>query len=121
MKKIIYLICFIPSLLLAQNSLDSEHNNLDTTIEASISCQFKYFFELKQYSGLFMCPVLKPKMETELENLNVCNIQKDEQNQTIVFELDSFFVEKDIRYVFVRKIGVPDAAIIDIKILENEK
>ena len=123
MRKIIYLMCFIPTLLFAQNNLDSEQHNeaMSITGETTISCQFKYVFELKKYSGLFMCPVLKPKMEAELANLNVCNIQKDEQNQIVVFELDSLFLEKDIRRLFVGKIGVPDAAIVNIKILENER
>ena len=124
MKKIIYLIFIFPTILLAQNSLESlEKNSYNDTlkIDAIVDCQFKYIINLKKYSGLFMCPYLVPKMINELNKINSCNINKNEKNQIVIFGLDSLYLEKDIQDIFLKIIGIPEWSIINIEILENEK
>ena len=121
MKKIIYLIFIFPTILLAQNSLESlEKNSYNDTIkmEAVLDCQFKYKIQLNQYSGLFMCPYLAPKMITELNKINGCNINKDEENQIVIFELDSLYTENDIKNIFLKTIGIPEWSIDYIKLEE---
>jgi hypothetical protein len=121
MKKVIYLIFLIPNILVAQNGLENfEENNLNNTIkiEAVIDCQFKYEIQLNKYSGLFMCPYLGPKMITELTKINACNINKDEKNQIVIFELDSLYQENDIKTIFLKTIGIPEWSIDNIKLEE---
>ena len=119
MKKVIYLIFFLPTILVAHNSLEAlERNNYNDTIkiDAVVDCQFKYILKLKKYSGLFMCPYLAPKMITELNKVNACNINKDEENQIVIFELDSLYLEKDIQDIFLKTIGIPEWSIDYIKL-----
>jgi len=79
-------------------------------------CQFKYTLQLNKYSGLFSCPYLGPKMITELNKINVCNINKDEENQIVIFELDSLYIENDIKNIFLKTIGIPEWSINHIKL-----
>lgn len=119
MKNIIYLTFFLPTILVAQNSLEIlERNNYNDPIKTDIvlDCKFKYILKLKKYSGLFMCPYLAPKMMTELNKINVCNINKDEENQIIIFELDSLYLEKDIKDIFLKTIGIPEWSIDNIQL-----
>jgi hypothetical protein len=81
-------------------------------------CHFKYKIQLNKYSGLFMCPYLGPKMITELNKINACNINKDEKNQIVIFELDSLYTEKDIKTIFLKTIGIPEWSIDNIKLKE---
>ena len=121
MKKVICLIFFIPTILVAQNSIENfeENNSTDSiNIEAVPDCHFKYEIKLNKYSGLFMCPYLGPKMITELNKINACNINKDEENQIVIFELDSLYKEKDIRNIFLKTIGIPAWSIDNIKLEE---
>ena len=121
MKKIIYLMFFLPTILIAQNNLETlERNNYNDTINTDIDCKFKYILKLKKYSGLFMCPNIAPKMITELNKINVCNINKDEENQIVIFELDSLYREEDVKDIFFKTIGIPEWSIEDIKLLENK-
>ena len=124
MKKIIYLIFLMPTILLAQNSLETLEKNIynDTVnIQTVLDCKFMYVLNLKKYSGLFMCPYLGPKMITELNKINSSDIIKDEENQIVSFELDSLYLEKDIKDIFLKIIGIPEWSITNIKILKNEK
>ena len=124
MKKIIYLIFLLPTILLAQNSLETLEKNIynDTVnIQTVLDCKFMYVLNLKKYSGLFMCPYLGPKMITELNKINSSDIIKDEENQIVSFELDSLYLEKDIKDIFLKIIGIPEWSITNIKILKNEK
>ena len=121
MKKVIYLIFLMPTILLAQHSLENlEENNYNDTIkiEVVLDCQFKYKIQLNKYSGLFMCPYLGPKMVTELNKINACNINKDEKNQIVIFELDSLYKENDITTIFLNTIGIPAWSINNIKLEE---
>lgn len=119
MKKVIYLIFFIPTILAAQNSLDSlENNNYKIKIESVLDCQFKYEIHLNKYSGLFMCPYLGPKMITELNKINACIINKDDENQIVIFNLDSLYKENDIKNIFLKTIGIPEWSIDNIKLVE---
>ena len=102
MKKLLLLLCF-PIIGFGQN--------IDET-----DCQFKYEIQLNKYSGLFMCPYLGPKMITELTKINACNINKDEKNQIVIFELDSLYQENDIKTIFLKIIGIPNWSIDNIKI-----
>ena len=104
MKKLLLLLCF-PMIGFGQNIDDTD-------------CQFKYKIQLNKYSGLFMCPYLGPKMITELNKVNACNINKDEENQIVIFELDSLYTEKDIKNVFLKTIGIPEWSINYIKLEE---
>jgi len=124
MKKIIYLIFLLPTILVAQNSLETLEKNIynDTVnIQTVLDCKFMYVLNLKKYSGLFMCPYLGPKMITELNKINSSDIIKDEENQIVSFELDSLYLEKDIKDIFLRIIGIPEWSITNIKILKDEK
>ena len=124
MKKIIFLMFFMPTILSAHNSLEIlEENNCNDTIKIDVvvDCQFKYVLNLKKYSGLFMCPYLGPKMITELNKINACNINKDEENQNVIFELDSLYIEKDIKNIFLKIIGIPEWSIDNLKISEIEE
>ena len=124
MKKIIYLIFLLPTILLAQNSLETLEKNIynDTVnIQTVLDCKFMYVLNLKKYSGLFMCPYLGPKMITELNKINSSDIIKDEENQIVSFELDSLYLEKDIKDIFLKIIGIPEWSITNIKILKDEK
>jgi len=56
--------------------------NIDDT-----DCQFKYKIQLNKYSGLFMCPHLGPKMMDELNKLQPCTINKDEENKLLFLSL----------------------------------
>ena len=87
--------------------------NIDET-----DCQFKYKIQLNKYSGLFMCPYLGPKMITELNKVNACNINKDEESLIVIFELDSLYIEKDIENIFLKTIGIPEWSIDYIKLEE---
>ena len=124
MKKIIYLIFLLPTILVAQNSLETLEKNIYTdtvNIQTVLDCKFKYVLNLKKYSGLFMCPYLGPKMITELNKINSSDIIKDEENQIVSFELDSLYLEKDIKDIFLKIIGIPEWSITNIKILKDEK
>ena len=107
MKRILILL-FSPVLLFGQNINDTD-------------CQFKYKIQLNKYSGLFMCPYLGPKMIDELNKLQACNINKDEKNQIVIFELDSLYTEEDIRNIFLKTIGIPEWSIDNFKISEIEE
>ncbi len=124
MKKIILIACFLPLTNYAQDNLkDTSKDCLNYAVAAEevVDCQFKYTLQLKKYSGLFMCPYLGPKMITELNKIDACNIKKDEEDQNVTFELDSLYLEEDIQDIFLKVIGIPEWAIINIKILANEK
>lgn len=108
MKKLVLILLCLPIFAISQN--------IDNT-----DCQFKYKIQLNKYSGLFMCPYLGPKMITELNKIDACNIKKDEEDQNVTFELDSLYLEEDIQDIFLKVIGIPEWAIINIKILANEK
>ena len=105
MKKLLLILFCLPTFGFGQNSDDTEY-------------QFKYEIQLNQYSGLFMCPYLGPKMITELNKINACNINKDEDNQIVIFELDSLYTEQDIQYIFLKIIGIPEWSIDYIKLEE---
>tara|TARA_B110000003_G_scaffold243762_1_gene252446 strand:+ start:268 stop:642 length:375 start_codon:yes stop_codon:yes gene_type:complete len=124
MKKIILIACFFPLTNYAQDNLkDNSKDSLNYAVatEEVVDCQFKYTLQLKKYSGLFMCPYLGPKMITELNKIDACNIKKDEEDLNVTFKLDSLYLEEDIQYIFLKVIGIPEWAIINIKILANEK
>ena len=124
MRKVIYLIFLLPTILVAQNSLETLEKNIynDTVnIQTVLDCKFMYVLNLKKYSGLFMCPYLGPKMITELNKINSSDIIKDEENQIVSFELDSLYLEKDIKDIFLKIIGIPEWSITNIKILKDEK
>ena len=53
--------------------------------------------------------------------IDACNIIKDEKNQIVTFELDSLYLEEDIRNIFLKTIAIPSWSIDNITILENEK
>lgn len=103
MKKLLLILLFLPIIGISQN--------LDDT-----NCKFEYKIQLNKYSGLFMCPSLGPKMITELNKIHVCNINKDEKNQIVIFKLDSFYTEKDITNLFLNTIGIPEWSINNIQI-----
>ena len=103
MKKLLLILFCFPMIGFGQNIDDTD-------------CQFKYKIQLNKYSGLFMCPYLGPKMITELNKINVCNINKDEENQIVIFELDSLYIENDIKNIFLKTIGIPEWSINHIKL-----
>ena len=105
MKKLLLILFYFPMIGFGQNIDDTD-------------CQFKYKIQLNNYSGLFMCPYLGPKMITELNKVNACNINKEEENQIVIFELDSLYTEKDIRNIFLKTIGIPEWSIDYIKLEE---
>jgi len=105
MKKLLLILFYFPMIGFGQNIDDTD-------------CQFKYKIQLNNYSGLFMCPYLGPKMITELNKVNACNINKDKENQIVIFELDSLYTEKDIRNIFLKTIGIPEWSIDYIKLEE---
>lgn len=108
MKKLLFILLFLPIIGISQNLDD-------------IDCKFQYRIQLKEYSGLFMCPYLGPKMTTELNKIYVCNINKDKKNQVVIFELESLYEDKDIKDIFLKNIGIPEWSIINIKtqLIEN--
>jgi hypothetical protein len=108
MKKLLFILLCFPIIGLGQG--------IDNT-----DCQFKYKIQLNKYSGLFMCPYLGPKMITELNKINAFNINKDEENQIVIFEFDSLYTEYDIKNIFLKTIGIPEWSIDNIKILEDKK
>ena len=108
MKKLLLILLFLPIIGISQNLDDTD-------------CKFEYRIQLNKYSGLFMCPYLAPKMITVLNQINACNINKDEQNLIIVFELDSLYIEKDIKNIFLKNIGIPEWSIDNFKISEIEE
>jgi len=103
MKKLLLILLCLPMIGFGQTIEDKK-------------CQFKYTLQLNKYSGLFMCPYLGPKMTTELNKIYVCNINKDEKNQIVIFELDSVYTEEYIRNIFLNIIGIPEWSINYIKI-----
>lgn len=123
MKKIILFLFFIPSIVFASNNQYVLNNINDIIhIEGSLDdCKFKYTLELKQYSGVFSCPYLGPKIENKLNEMNACNISKNKEKLMITFELVSMSSEKDIETLFMNSIGIASGSIINIKILEIEK
>ena len=121
MKKVIYLIFLMPTILIAHNNLETlERNNCNDTIKIDtvVDSQFKYTLQLNKYSGLFSCPYLGPRMITELNKINACNMKKDEEDQIVIFELDSLYTENDIRNIFLKTIGIPEWSIDYIKLEE---
>ena len=124
MKKVIYLIFLMPTILIAHNNLETlERNNCNDTIkiDTAVGCQFKYTLQLNKYSGLFMCPYLAPKMITTLNQIKACNINKDERSLIVIFKLDSLYIEKDIKNIFLKTIGIPEWSIDNFKISEIEE
>jgi len=124
MKKIFLIVCFLPLTNYAQDNLkDTSKDSLNYAVATGevVDCQFRYILNLKKYSGLFSCPYLDPKMITELNKIDACNIKKDEENQIIFFELSSLYLEKDIEDIFLNIIGIPEWSITNIKILAIEK
>ena len=103
MKKLLLILFCFPMIGFGQNIDDTD-------------CQFKYKIQLNEYSGLFMCPYLGPKMITELNKIDVCNINKDEDNQIVIFEIDSLYIENDIKDIFLKIIGIPEWSIDYIKL-----
>ncbi len=108
MKKLLFILLFLPIIGISQNLDD-------------IDCKFQYRIQLKEYSGLFMCPYLSPKMITVLNQINACNINKDEESLIIVFELDSLYTEEDIKNIFLKTIGIPEWSIDNFIISEIEE
>ena len=108
MKKLLFILFFSPALLFGQNINET-------------TCQFRYKIQLNKNSGLFTCPYLAPKMITVLNQINACNINKDEENLIIVFELDSLYIEKDIKNIFLTTIGIPEWSIDNFRISETEE
>lgn len=124
MKKIFLIACFLPLTNYAQDTLkdtSKDSLNYEVAVGEVVDCQFRYILTLKKYSGLFMCPYLAPKMITELNKIDACNISKDEESQIVFFELDSLYLEKDVKGIFLNVIGIPEWSITNIKILANEK
>ena len=105
MKKLLLILLCLPLIGFGQKIYDTD-------------CQFKYEIQLNKYSGIFMCPYLAPKMLTELNRINVCNINKDEENQIVNFELDSLYTENDIKNIFLKTIGIPQWSIDYIRLKE---
>ena len=105
MKKLLLILLCLPIFGISQNIENTD-------------CQFKYKIQLNKYSGLFSCPHLGPKMITELDKINSCNVIKDEKNQIIIFKLDSLYLEKDIENIFLQFIGIPEWSIDYIKLEE---
>ena len=105
MKKLVLILLCLPIFAISQN--------IDNT-----DCQFKYKIQLNKYSGLFTCPYLGPKMIIELNKINSCNVNKDEENQIVFFDLDSIYSEKDIKDIFLQTIGIPEWSIDYIKLEE---
>ncbi|MDC0204655.1 hypothetical protein OAJ65_02545 [Flavobacteriales bacterium] len=105
MKKLLFILLCLPIIGFGKDIDDTD-------------CQFKYKIQLNKYSGLFMCPYLGPKMITELNKINVCNLNKDEENQIVIFELDSLYKQEDIKNIFLKTIGIPEWSIDYIKLEE---
>jgi len=105
MKKLLLILLCLPMIGFCQSIDDAD-------------CKFKYTLQLNKYSGLFMCPYLGPKMITELNKVNACNINKDEESLIVIFELDSLYIEKDIENIFLKTIGIPEWSIDYIKLEE---
>tara|TARA_B110000438_G_C15352421_1_gene452701 strand:- start:227 stop:544 length:318 start_codon:yes stop_codon:yes gene_type:complete len=105
MKRLLFILLCLPIIGFGQTIDDTD-------------CQFNYTLQLNKYSGLFSCPYLGPKMITELNKINVCNINKDAENQIIIFELDSLYTENDIQNIFLKIIGIPEWSIDYIKLKE---
>lgn len=103
MKKILLMFLFLPIIVIPQNFDDTD-------------CKFRYTLKLHKYSGLFSCPYLGPKMITELNKINGCNISKDKENQIVIFELDSLYTENNIKDIFLKTIGIPEWSIDSIKL-----
>ncbi|MAW21370.1 MAG: hypothetical protein CMD16_03120 [Flavobacteriales bacterium] len=124
MKKIILIAYLLPLTNYAQDNIQElKKGSLNHTIgvEEVFNCQFQYILTLKKYSGLFMCPYLAPKMTTELNKIDACNINKNEESQIVSFELDTLYLEKDVQDIFLNIIGIPEWSITNIKTLVNEK
>ena len=105
MKRLLFILLCLPIIGFGQTIEDKK-------------CQFKYTIQLNKYSGLFMCPYLEPKMIIELNKINACNVNKDEENQIVIFDLDSIYSEKDIKNIFLQTIGIPEWSIDYIKLEE---
>ena len=105
MKKLLLILLCLPMIGFGQNIDDTD-------------CQFKYTIQLNKYSGVFMCPYLAPKTIDELNKLQACTINKDEENQIVIFELDSLYTENDIRNIFLKTVGIPEWSIDYIKLEE---
>ena len=75
-----------------------------------------YSIELKKYSGLFMCPYLKPKMHVELDKINASNFKGDSENYIVYFESDLLLNEEKISEIFIQIIGISSHSILNIKI-----
>ena len=101
MKKLILILFCLPLILISQEFDDKD-------------CRFKCKIQLNEYSGLFMCPYLSTKMINQLNKIKCCNIDKDDKNQTIIFELDSLYKRRDIELLFLNTIGIPKWSIKDI-------
>jgi len=107
MKKVIYLIFFIPIILVAQNSLQTLKKD-------------KYNYIVK-VGEVVMCPYLGPKMIKTFDDMGAKNIIKSDSLETLSFELDSLYTDLFITDIFINKIGLPKWSIYEITILENEK
>jgi hypothetical protein len=103
MKKLLLILLCLPTFSIPKN--------LEST-----DCQFKYTIQLNKYSGLFSCPYLGPKMVEKLNNLKSCSIYKDDENQIIIFHIDTIYSNQFIENLFLLEIGIPEWSIDNIKI-----
>ena len=123
MKNYIFILSFacIASYSINTYALDSlnqfifiENSKKENELEEKIINS--YSIELKKYSGLFMCPYLKPKMQEELNKINACNFKSDSENYIIYFESDLLLQEEKISEIFIQIIGISSHSIQAIKI-----
>jgi hypothetical protein len=105
MEKILLLLFFLPTIGFGQKIEDKK-------------CQFKYKIQLKDH--VVMCPYLGPKMISEFSKLQPCDIIKENENEIIIFNLDSLYSESFIENILLNKVGIPKRSIdyIDIPIVK---
>lgn len=107
MKKIIiYLLIFIPTILLCQNSTD----NLEKD-------DYNYIIKV---GDVVDCPYLGPKMIKMFEDLGCENVIKNNEEELLSFTSNTLFKEEYIIDIFINKIGIPKWSIYEIQIFENE-
>ncbi len=104
----LYALDFLNQFIFTENSISE--NKLEEKIINS------YSIELKKYSGLFMCPYLKPKMHEELNKINASNFKGDSENYILYFESDLLLNEEKISEIFIQIIGISSHSILNIKI-----
>jgi hypothetical protein len=107
MKKTIYLIFFLPTILFAQSGIEVQSENNS----------YNYMINIGQ---VVMCPYLGPKMIKHFNGMGAKNIVKNDSLETLTFDLDSLYPNTFIEDIFIDVIGIPKWSIFEIKILENE-